>query len=193
MTAQAGDLIEYIGKAYILLSNPLEQYFEAGHQRPKCLAEEIEYRDTSNWRGYVAEWTINNDIFFIINIEGPNGEVSRAMSELFPDAQPPIEASWYSGKLRLRAGKMLQYVHMGYGTRYEKEIILHVKKGRVVKKKIIDNRGKTFNEDKLKRIELRKLAKWEEKKKRANSGITSADNRAHTILERIKSALRRFF
>jgi len=105
------------------------------------------------------------------------------------ELQLSIEASWYTGKLRIPSGEMLQYVHMGYGTRYEKEIVLNVKKGRVVKKKIINNRGKMFNEDKLKRKELRKIAKWEKIKERSNLGITSADSRAHNIWERIKSAL----
>ena len=147
MTAQVGDVISYLGETFSLHSNPLEQYFEAGHQRPKCLAEEIEYTFTANWRGYIAEWTIDNDILFMNNITGPKGKVSRAMSELFPDAQPPIEASWHTGKLRIPSGEMLQYVHTGYSTRFEKEIILHVKNRRVVKKKI-------------KRRVIRKLTKW---------------------------------
>jgi hypothetical protein len=54
----------------------------------------------------------------------------------------PLHASWYTGTLRVPRGEMLHYVHMGFGSVYEEEILIEVEKGCVVGERSVDNRPK---------------------------------------------------
>jgi hypothetical protein len=56
---------------------------------------------------------------------------------LFPDdtrpADTPVFADWYSGELRIPEGEMIQYVHGGYGTTYERDRLILIERGRFVR------------------------------------------------------------
>lgn len=69
-----------------------------------------------------------------------------------------ILANWFSGTLKMPDGKMLQYVHMGYGSVYEREIMLAVESGKVVAESTVDNTQRTLpSELELQRSELEKI------------------------------------
>lgn len=51
--------------------------------------------------------------------------------------------------LRVPLGKQLQYVHMGFGTVYEKEVHIKIENGVVAGTRTIDNRGKKHDEREL--------------------------------------------
>ena len=61
------------------------------------------------------------------------------METIFPGFPKQVFAHWYSGNLRVPKGKMLEYVHMGYGSKYEQDLLIDVEKGVVVKTHIMDN------------------------------------------------------
>ena len=52
--------------------------------------------------------------------------------------QDGVLANWFSGKLRVPAGNMTQYEHFSYNSRFEKEIIITVDKGQVIKMVTLD-------------------------------------------------------
>ena len=56
----------------------------------------------------------------------------RLIGEVFPGATAPIFAEWFSGKIFLIAGELLQYVHMPYASTYETEVVLEIQNGKVV-------------------------------------------------------------
>jgi|GEM_PF-4994570 len=59
----------------------------------------------------------------------------------------------------------MQYVHMGYGSTYEKERLLTIEKGKVVHEQLIDNTTKELPSSNAKAFEeLRKLKEWEDTK-----------------------------
>jgi hypothetical protein len=142
MTAQFSDQIRYKRRFYSLFSEPLEDYFNEQHPKP----EAYRANDCSAcWRGYIAYWAIKRGKLFLEYIspwDGPNpdpaiGETMddayrRHMSETFPGATTPLFAEWYSGTLRLVRGEMLEYVHMGYDSTFETEIVLQVVAGKVL-------------------------------------------------------------
>jgi hypothetical protein len=69
-----------------------------------------------------------------------------------------VRADWFSGELRIPGGKMIQYVHMGYGSVYEREIILKVVDGRIASESVNENTQKeTPSELELQRLELEKM------------------------------------
>jgi hypothetical protein len=57
-------------------------------------------------------------------------EIELSLKSLF-HTEEKVFASWFSGKLYVPYGMMLQYVHMGYESVYEKEMIFTITEGRV--------------------------------------------------------------
>ena len=88
------------------------------------------------WRGYVGTWEVKEGRFYLVGLQGG---YQLAGSE-------PLFAEWFSGVLRVPRGKILQYVHMGFGSVYEEEVHIKIEKGMVIKSHVVDNRGKKYDE-----------------------------------------------
>jgi hypothetical protein len=59
---------------------------------------------------------------------------------LFPKAGTGgVKAVWFSGKLRIPQGKRTLYVHHEYDSRFEREMVITIEKGTVVKTVTLDN------------------------------------------------------
>ena len=129
MTAQFAEVLIYEGEHLSMCSNPLEEYFSRGGMRP-------EFRSTSTalWRGYVGTWKIIDGRFYLIKLDGELEDGRDVdLSTVFPEFPTRVFAHWYSGKIRIPQGKRIEYVHMGYGSTYEKDILLDIENGVVVK------------------------------------------------------------
>lgn len=142
-TAQYPDKIIYNGKEYNLYSNPLETYFkDHADKRPKG-----GIMSTALWRGYVATFEIRSNQLFLKDIEieywdsthpkNTDTKWKSVLSEVFPDQQP-IKIDWISGLLVLPYGKIVNYVHMGYGSTYENYVLIEVKNGDFIKAREFD-------------------------------------------------------
>jgi hypothetical protein len=138
-TAQDPDFLIWNGARYFILTNPLEQYFQRHPQK----RPQPEMVSTANWRGYVATWEVNGAILTLKNIEilvskkdtkdGSFRTGSKSvLNDLFPN-QSLVEAEWFTGHIVAPVGKLVEYVHLGYGSTYKRYRILRVEKG-VVKK-----------------------------------------------------------
>ncbi len=96
--------------------------------------DEIENDDfifsTACWRGYAGTWEIKDQKFYLVNLEG---RFKLAADE-------PVFADWFTGTLRIPQGEMMHYVHMGFGSVFEREIHIKIEKGVVTRSKTIDNR-----------------------------------------------------
>jgi hypothetical protein len=139
-TAQFPDKINYNGKEYNLNSNPLEVYFEKNpNKRPKS-----EVRSSALWRGYVATFEIIDNQLFLKDIEiqyrdttskgSNNSNWKSVLNEVFAD-QKNIQVDWYTGLLVIPQGKVVNYVHMGYGSTYQHYTILELNKGVLTQEK----------------------------------------------------------
>lgn len=134
-TAQMPDSIEINNVKYHLNTNPLDKYLtEIKWVRPENVSI-----SSANWRGYLASWKIEagnmllEDVTILIseNSSSDSRKTVSILNTLFPNKNGII-ATWYSGALIVPYGKMTNYVHMGYGSSYEKYIILRVSKGVVI-------------------------------------------------------------
>ena len=149
MTAQATDLILIDGVQKLLFTNPLEAYREK--HRPDMVFFQGS-PNTACWRGYVAEWEIDDENLFLLKVDGyvsykglnpsiePNQDprweglypelfqdkVPATLSELFGPVNGRVPATWYSGELLIPLGRMLEYVHAGYGSRFPQYLIIPV-------------------------------------------------------------------
>lgn len=93
------------------------------------------FSSTACWRGYVGTWEIRDGKFYLNKLRG---RIRLAQEN-------PVHATWFTGVLRIPQGKILQYVHMGFGTLYEREVHIKVEAGVVTKQRTIDNAEKNRN------------------------------------------------
>jgi hypothetical protein len=108
MTAQASDVLKYGGAEWLVrcsLSIPRDFMVEA-----ECDNTDI-YGSTCCWRGYVATWRINGDVLELLSMEGKFRLI---------DEKPRI-ATWLDCPLKIARGDVVEYVHMGYLSRFEYE------------------------------------------------------------------------
>lgn len=142
MTAQIGEKLIYEGKELTMCNEPLNSYFRLGGIKP-----EFESICTALWRGYVGTWEIINDRLYLVELSGKLSKgLTASLATVFPVYPDRVFAHWYSGCLRIPDGKLLEYVHMGYGSTYERDLIINIKKGVIIGKEFI-NKGESENTD----------------------------------------------
>jgi len=156
-TAQYPDIIKFKGKKYDLNSNPLEPYFEKNpNKRPQG-----GIMSTALWRGYVAEFAIIDEQLMLtdIKIEVYDKESKdeydtkwiSAYDQVFPESKMK-KIDWYIGILIIPHGKLVDYVHMGYASTYQKYWLLEIKEGNLIEdryyqyKQYIDFKLRQFRE-----------------------------------------------
>lgn len=139
-TAQYPDKLIYNGKEYALHTNPLEDYFDK-HPDKRPRAGIV---STALWRGYVATFEFTDSQLCVKDIlievrDSSSKELYKTswksvLKEVFPGDER-IKTDWVTGILVIPYGKLVNYVHMGYGSTYEKYILLETEKGTLKKEK----------------------------------------------------------
>lgn len=169
-TGQAPDLLVYNGKTYDLFSNPLEDYYSYKRRRPPFMIEPHTVI-SGVWRGYIATWEITDGRLYLSKVDSwLCGRYSKSrrnkgcrrvtLRELFGKrvVNGRVLASWVSDRLRVPDGKEIQYVHMGYGSIYERDMFFEVEAGKILKQEMVDNTNlKLPSYEELQKSELEKL------------------------------------
>ena len=143
MAAQLPDLITLHTEVMDLYSNPLEEYWV------KYTKRKPEFQSSSTCkRGYVASWKIFDSQLLLTDLHGEymrsnllfgKRKSQLTLQTIFPKASlQGVLANWFSGKLRVPTGQMTQYEHCDYNSRFEKEIIITIEKGVVLKMVTLD-------------------------------------------------------
>jgi hypothetical protein len=142
MTAQVHEMIRYQGRRMRLASTP---HFPADHPRIKILTDE-EFRvgifdetigSTACWRGYIGSWSIRRGKLYLTKLEG----------RICLEGKDIIFADWFTGELHIPQGGMLDYIHAGYDSVYEQEIILTLEQGVVINTETITPYRKIGHDD----------------------------------------------
>lgn len=167
-TAQRSDKIIYKGQEYSLNCNPLEDFFNI-HPDKKPTTGII---SSALWRGYIATFEVVDNQLFLKDIKimtkdslNKIGDYKweSVIKEVFPN-QDKIKIEWYSGLLVIPYGKMVNYVHMGYGSTYENYYVLEINKGTLTKEKNFNN--KEYEEFKEKQFQaFKKTEEYKKQKK----------------------------
>lgn len=133
-TAQQSDKLLLGDRTYRLNTNPLRAHLERIGWKPP----EDAVIWSSNWRGYLADWTIEDGELVLVDAtiglrpSRPGVDARRSIKDsLFPGV-PRVVATWYSGALIVPDGKRVDYKHMGYASRYDHYQVFRVLEGRVV-------------------------------------------------------------
>ena len=132
MTAQISERLIFEGQQVALLSNPLSDYFLLGGRDPG-----FQSTSTALWRGYVGTWQVTEDRLYLVELQGLlNSGEEACLATVFPGFADRVFAHWFSGRLRIPQGKRLAYVHMGYGSTYERDLFLTLENGVVVAQEV---------------------------------------------------------
>ena len=135
MTAQFGEKLIIDGESHTMMTQPLAVYFELSGVKP-----EFEVSNTALWRGYVGTWEILRERLYLLKISANyTDRTSAKLEDFFPGYPDRVFAHWYSGTIRIPQGNIVKYVHMGYESVYEQDLIIRIMKGCVVSRDIIDN------------------------------------------------------
>jgi len=136
MTAQTGEWLIYKGEQTWMRSEPFNPWLKA-HKFP------VTPNSTACARGYFGRWEIKDDKLYLIGLKvfvtgyfRQREEID--MARIFP-GQKEVFAEWYSGEIRIPVGERLEYVHSGYASTYEKDIILQFEKGIQTSEEVVDN------------------------------------------------------
>ena len=135
MTAQISERLIYESHQLSMCTNPLSLYFAMGGDSPN-----FEYNCTALWRGYVGTWEIVDGRLYLIELHGTlEGGEEASVATIFPEYTDRVFAHRYSGTLRIPQGNLLNYVHMGYGSTYERDMFLEFEKGVIKNTRVRQN------------------------------------------------------
>jgi hypothetical protein len=155
-TAQVGDVLLLEGKRETIFTNPLEGFLE---KHPKLRPEPS---SSANWRGYVATFAVRDGGLWLEKVEVSRYEkvgdkherrVEDRMSTFFP-GKSSVLAHWYTGVLLIPRGKMVNYVHMGYGSTFERYLLIEIREGKLASRR--EMTAKQFMEHRKKMFEAYK-------------------------------------
>lgn len=82
---------------------------------------------TACWREYIGYWSIRRGKLYLTKLEG----------RFRLDGKEAIFADWFTGELRIPKGRMLEYVHSGFNSIYEQEMLLTLERGVVIRTEVI--------------------------------------------------------
>jgi hypothetical protein len=68
------------------------------------------------------------------------------LSSLFPGFEDRVFAHWYTDVINIPQGEMTKYIHMGYASRYERDLFLAIENGIVVNTQLRDNTHQSTNQ-----------------------------------------------
>ena len=140
MTAQISEKLVYEGRMVAMtFCPPVPKHLRITEYSDKEVDDRIGKKifpdiifSTACWRKYIGTWEIKEGRLYLIDIFG----------RLKLDGEEPLFADWFTGELRVPQGELLQYVHAGFGSVYEEEILMKIEKGLVIDTKIMNNRNK---------------------------------------------------
>lgn len=134
MTSQIPDAIYYEGRRCKLMASPLEAYFEQGAPRP-----ELDCSYSALWRGYIATWRLEGGLLFLVQLRPGMADAPRlTIGTLFPGQGRKVLASWFTGCLRIAAGRCLASLQGGFMSTHERETLVDVLAGRVIAERTLD-------------------------------------------------------
>lgn len=135
MTAQAAERLKYKGDELMMCSCPLGGYLISSPKEWSFAAW-----SSACWRGYIGRWEVIDGRLYLTELNGDlkSGE-SVTLETMFPGYADGVFAHWFSGTVRCPQGKLLNYIHGGFASTYEKDLFLEFKSGVLVSENTVVN------------------------------------------------------
>lgn len=98
---------------------------------------------TALWRNYIGCWKIKNDSLFLDSVlvsDGSDNYRPIVIDDIFSTTKTDSGyfANWASDSLRVVSGEIINYIHMGWESKWENEELIAVENG-IVKKRVCKN------------------------------------------------------
>lgn len=145
-TAQDGDRLIWNGDTLTLFANPLELRKDIQRLRPKLFGGREAGMNTGCWRGYIAEWIVLDRKIYLNNIyscsymeDGIKADLQALFGSEFKNGK--VKADWLTDTLIAPKGRIVHYVHDGYQSFFEKELMLVFENGKLKSHQQFDNSG----------------------------------------------------
>ena len=88
----------------------------------------------------MGSWEITGDRLYLVGLSGTLDDGTEGDIEtLFPGYPDRVFAHWFSGTLRAPRGKLLDYVHAGYASKFEQDLLITIEQGCVSKTEVRQN------------------------------------------------------
>lgn len=121
-----------------MASEPLEQDLSSAEGVPTFNSQ-----STACWRGYMGNWKTKDNKLYLTALNGFIRTTEEDykpvdLNYLFPNKKK-VFADWFSDEIRIPLGRTIHYVHMGYESVYEKELLINIKNGYVISRTEISN------------------------------------------------------
>ncbi len=118
-----------------MCSEPLGDFFRFGGKRP-----DFRSPHTACWRGYVGTWEVIDERLYLTVLKAwlKSGE-EATLETIFPGYGARVFAHWFTDTVRVPQGKQLKYVHMGYGSTYQRDLLLRFSKGELIERSVREN------------------------------------------------------
>lgn len=135
-TSQVPGRLIYKHDTLSIFANPLEQLLDIDSLRLKLFGDKKGCMTTACWRGYYAEWTIIDKELYLTGIysccyyeDNIKSDLQQLFGEKFNNGK--VKAHWVTAKILSPQGKQLYYVHAGYESLYEKEVVFEIVNGQL--------------------------------------------------------------
>jgi hypothetical protein len=141
-TYQTPEVLHINGRVVPLLTTPLDPVLKPLLMQREDLRERLLWNNSGLMRGYVGTWHIEGDLLYLVSLQREERDVWKdvPLSLVFGDATAPIPATWFTGILRVPVGWACRYVHEGFATTWNEELLIHVVRGRIVRQEVLDVR-----------------------------------------------------
>lgn len=141
-TAQIPDQLRFDGQTAALYAQPIHPLLASRPDLKKKVDRYIKGGCSASWSGLRASWEIDGDQLYLVKLEAnpcadPKQVPLRKLGA--PRGAGRLLADWYSGTLRVPQGAEIEYVHMGFESQFERDLILTVEKGRIVGREVREN------------------------------------------------------
>lgn len=135
MTAQTSERLLYNGESLDMLTEPLAPFLDSLPSPPA-----FQHFSTGCWRCYVGHWEIKNERLYLMSIDAQwKDDTLVSLNDLFPGCHVNIFAKWFTGTVRCGQGKMLGSMNMGFGSMYERHLLLDFVDGVLIHTQIKHN------------------------------------------------------
>ena len=132
MTAQMPEILLHRGMRLSMAACPLEDYLK---RIPKKRRPDLVWTSTACWRGYIGTWEILDSCLYLIGMHAhiKVGEqvVQADLDVVLPWVKGCLRATWVNDLVRCPEGRLVEYAHNYFGSTYERERLLAIRKGRV--------------------------------------------------------------
>ena len=132
-TAQYPDCLIQNDKRYALIENIMEPFFEKFPEKRPPVSS------TALWRGYVATFEIIKNELWVVDVQVEaydkikEKRIWESIIKSCLDGKDKMKIDWFTGILVLPHGKMVEYVHMGYASKYEYHKLIKIENGNYLK------------------------------------------------------------